>query len=93
MTYRNGNRNARNIYRVGPGGEEHIGCAFTEDDGRLIVLALRFAAQDLATMPPHPTCADVSTLGQRHGATFGSARTGARARRVARTPSRQPSPR
>jgi hypothetical protein len=40
MTYRNGNRNARNIYRVGPGGEQHIGCAFTEDDGRLIVEAL-----------------------------------------------------
>jgi hypothetical protein len=70
MTYRNGNRNARNIYRVGPGGEEHIGCAFTEDDGRLIVLALRFAAQDLATMPPHPTCTDVSSLGQRHGTTW-----------------------
>lgn len=32
MTYRNGNRNARNIYRAGPGGEQHIGCAFTEDD-------------------------------------------------------------
>lgn len=69
-TYRNGNRNARNIYRVGPGGEQHIGCAFTEDDGRLIVLALRFAGQDLATMPPHPTCTDVSSLGQRHGTTW-----------------------
>lgn len=52
MTYRNGNRNARNIYRLTTGGEEHIGCAFTEDDGRLIVEALNSFDVTVTLLPP-----------------------------------------
>lgn len=41
MRYRTGNRNARNIYQVGDDGTEvHVGCMFTEDDGRRVVAAL-----------------------------------------------------
>lgn len=40
-SYRTGNKNARNIYRVdGDGTEEHIGCMFTEEAGAHAVAAL-----------------------------------------------------
>lgn len=42
--YRTGNRNARNIYRVTLDGEQHVGCMFTEDDGRHTVAALNATA-------------------------------------------------
>jgi hypothetical protein len=39
--YRTGNRNARNVYRIVDGGaEQHVGCMFTEADGREVVAAL-----------------------------------------------------
>lgn len=42
--YRNGEHNARNLYRE-PGEHDHIGCMFTEEDGRLAARALNFLAQ------------------------------------------------
>jgi hypothetical protein len=39
--YRTGNRNARNIYRIMDDGvEQHVGCMFTEADGREVVASL-----------------------------------------------------
>jgi hypothetical protein len=38
--YRTGNRNGRNLYRVDPDAERHIGCMFTEDDGFRVATAL-----------------------------------------------------
>lgn len=50
--YRTGRKNARNIYRVVSGenyeADEHIGCMFTEDDGRLVVAALNLMAAERA---------------------------------------------
>lgn len=46
--YRTGNKNARNIYRVLPDGtEEHVGCMFSEADGRYTVAALNAWAAGL----------------------------------------------
>lgn len=44
MSYRSGNKNARNLYRVHPDGEEHIGCMFTEAAGLTVVAALNRTA-------------------------------------------------
>lgn len=38
--FRNGNRNARNVYYVNPDGSDfHVGCMFSERDGRAMVRA------------------------------------------------------
>lgn len=63
--YRTGNRNARNIYRKTPGREDHIGCMFTEQDGRLVKQALNYHDLHSTTYAAPPAGEVVDVLAVR----------------------------
>jgi hypothetical protein len=71
LTFRVGNHNPRNLYRVNPDGTEtHVGCVFDETFGPIVVAALNSASsratpssakfrQDLAEPAPAPVAGDL----------------------------------
>lgn len=67
--YRNGNHNARNIYKYSfaADGDEHVGVMFTPEDGRMVVEALNTtynAANKTAPTPVHQYMIRAYTAGQ-----------------------------